>query len=236
PGATTSISTDLAPATTNTNACMVCTPYAVNEDNCNTIANCVPQYAVATVTVGSAPVHVGALTGTALYTAVGVEYVDVDNSLNSGALIINVPTSSYNITSLRDAMIASISLSIQTSATGSNCFNVSYGVEQFKPRDGMLGWSDQMLKVPRNLLGLESHDALIPRDHPFQTEQHMIMCNAAYFHTANYYDPWWRTAPQPGPTDFMNAVFTFQASNSDNFLCEFLDMLVDGLTMLAPEF
>jgi len=62
------------------------------------------------------------------------------------------------------------------------------------------------------------------------------MCNGAYFHTTNYYDPFWRTAPQPGPTDFINALFTFDASNSDQFLCEFIDKLADGLTVLAPEF
>ncbi|KAE8441020.1 hypothetical protein EG329_006084 [Mollisiaceae sp. DMI_Dod_QoI] len=265
PGATTSIPTDLPPPTTNTKACMVCTPYAINEDNCNTIPNCMPQIAVATLTVGSAPVHVGTLTGAALYTSVsnaleslcppvtqtttstqcsetgeadigGIQYIDIDESLNTGSLVVKVPTSGYNITSIRDAMIASISLSIQTSATGSNCFNVTYTVEELKRRDGLMGLVDEALRVSRNLLGSRDHEYLNLRDRPYPTTKHMTMCNGAYFHTANYYDPFWRTAPQPGPTDFMNALFTFEASNSDQFLCEFLDMLVDGLTVLAPDF
>jgi hypothetical protein len=242
---------------------MVCTPYAINEDNCNTIPNCSPQIAVATVTVGSAPVHVGTLTGVALYTAVsnaleslcppvtqtttstqcsetgqaeigGVPYVDPGESLDSGSLIVKVPTSGYNLTSLRDAMIASIALSIQTSATGKNCFNVTYEVEELKRRDGLLGWVDEALRTSRRLLGFRDH--LAPRDRPYLSTEHMTMCNGAYFHTTNYYDPFWRTAPQPGPTDFINALFTFEASNNDQFLCEFIDMLVDGLTVLAPEF
>jgi hypothetical protein len=256
PGATTSISMDLPPPSTNSKACMVCTQYAVNEDNCNTIPNCSPQIAVATVTVGSAPVHVGTLTGVALYTSVsnaldslcppvtqtttstqcsetgqaeigGIPYVDPEESLDSGSLIVKVPTSGYNLTSLRDAMIASIALSIQTSATGTNCFNVTYDVE-LKRRDGLLGWVDEGLRISRRLLSF--------RDHPHLSTEQMTMCNGAYFHTTNYYDPFWRTAPQPGPTDFINALFTFDASNSDQFLCEFIDMLADGLTVLAPEF
>ncbi|KAF4624529.1 hypothetical protein G7Y89_g13641 [Cudoniella acicularis] len=265
PGATTSVSADLPPPTTNINACMVCTPYPINGDNCNTIQNCTPQIAVATVTVGSAPVHVGTLTGAVLYTSVsnaleslcppvtqtttstqcsvtghadigGIKYVDSSESLDTGSLVVKVPTSGYNVTSLRDAMIASIALFIQTSTTGSNCFNVRYTVEELKRRDGLLGWVDEALRVPRSLLDFGGHEVLNPRDHPHPTKEQMTMCNGAYFHTANYYDPFWRTAPQPGPSDSINALFTFEASNSDQFLCEFLNMMVDGLTLLAPEF
>lgn len=256
PGVTTSISTDLPPPTTNTKACMVCTPLGINEDNCQPITNCIAQAAVATVTVGSAPVHVGTLTGTALYTSVskaleslcppvtqtttstqcletgeasigGVSYVGSDEMLGSGSLVIKVPESGYNVTSMRDAMIASIALSMQASASGKNCFNVTYMVEQLKRRDGVLGYVDDV----RNLFGLMEE-----RDHPHPTKESKGMCNGAYFHTANYYNLFWRTAPQPGPTDFINALFTFEASNSEDFLCEFMDMLVDGLTLLAPEF
>jgi hypothetical protein len=241
---------------------MVCTPYAIYEDNCNTIPNCSLQIAVATVTVGSAPVRVGTLMGVALYTSVsnaleslcppvtqttsstqcsetgqaeigGIPYVDSGESLETGSLIVKVPTSGYNLTSLRDAMIASIALSIQTSATGKNCFSVTYNVEELKRRDGLLGWVDEGLSMSRRLLGFQ--DQLTPRDHPHLTTEEMAMCNGAYFHTTNYYDPFWRTAPQPGPTDFINALFSFEASNNDQLLYEFIDMLVDGLAVLAPE-
>ncbi|CZR54920.1 uncharacterized protein PAC_04805 [Phialocephala subalpina] len=239
PGTTTSISTDLPPPTTNTRACMVCTPYAVNGDNCNTIPNCIPQVAVATVTVGSAPVHTTTstqCTETGQVKIGGIPCVDPEEFLDVRSLVVEVPTSGYNVTSLRDAMIASIALSIQVSATGSNCFKITYNVEQLKRRDGLLGWVDGVLRIPRRALSFGAIEYLNPRDRPFETKETMTMCNGAYFHTGDYSDPYRRTGPEPGPSDFMNTLFTFQASNSDNFLCEFLDMLVDGLTLLAPEF
>jgi hypothetical protein len=250
------VSKNLATPTTNTKACMICTRNTIDEGNCKPIPDCIPQIAVATVTVGSAPVHVGTLTGTALYTSVsvaleslcppvtqttsstqcsetgqaeigGVQYVDSDESLETGSLIIKVPTSGYNITSMRDAMIASIALSIQTSATGKNCFNISYTVEKLNRRNSIMGYVDDA----RSFFGLMEE-----RDRPSPGRESMGMCNSAYSHTASYYNPFWTLAPKPGPSDFMNALFTFQASNSDQFICEFLDMLTEGLSVLAPEF
>lgn len=124
PDSTTTITNALGGATTNTRLCQVCTPYAINEDSCQTIPGCIPQVAVASVTVGSKPVHVGTLTGGDLYTSVsdalvslcptpsqtesatqcdetgsisigGIEYVD-DEFLQTGSLVVEVPTSGYN--------------------------------------------------------------------------------------------------------------------------------------------
>ncbi|KAF8848001.1 hypothetical protein BDZ45DRAFT_777977 [Acephala macrosclerotiorum] len=211
PGATTSVSTDLPPPTINTRACVVCTPYAVNEDNCNTILNCIPQIAVATITVGNALVHVGTIaqcTETGQVKIGSIPYVDPEDLLNVRSLV-KVPTSGYNVTSLRDAMIVSIVLSIQVSATSSNCFNMTYNVEQLKRRDGLLGWVDDALRIPRNLLGFRGLEYLNPRDRPYESKETITMCNGAYFHTADYNNPYWRMAPEPGLSDFMNALFTF---------------------------
>jgi hypothetical protein len=246
----------------------VCTPYTQFEDNCNNIPNCNPEIAVATITMGSAPVHVGTLTGVALYTAVSealellcpsvtqtttstqctatgqipignIPYVSPDHSLEYGSLVVQVPTSGYNIISLRNAMIASISLSIQASATGSNCFKQTYEVMELKRRDGLLGWIDNVPRYSPSLLGLSDHGHLNSRDNDGKLSTHdetITLCNAAYFHSADYSDPFWRLAAEPGPSDFIEALFTFNFSNSGNFFCEFLDMLSDALTLVAPEY
>lgn len=83
--------------------------------------------------------------------------------------------------------------------------------------------------------GLSARD-LKGRDHPYPEREEKTMCSAAWFHTANYYNPFWRTATDPGPTDYINAEVSFHTSNSDDFLCSFLDALVDGLALVAPEF
>lgn len=263
PEATTTMTNALGEATTNTRLCQVCTPYAINEDSCQTIPGCIPQVAAASVTVGSKPVHVGTLTGTDLYTSVsdalvslcptpsqtssatqcdetgsvsigGIEYVDQD-SLQTGSLVVQIPTSGYNDSTILMAMINSIAMSIQNSATstsGNNCFTVHYEIEELKRRG--LGFWD-LYSSAMNRLGLRDGD-LNSRDHPIPMRQHKTMCNAAWFHTAEYYNPFWRTARDPGPTDYINAEVSFHASNNDDFLCSFLDALVDGLALVAPEF
>lgn len=124
PRSTTTMTNGLGAPTTNMRLCHVCTPHAINEGSCQTIPGCIPQVAVASVTVGSKPVHVGTLTGGDLYTSVldalvslcpipsqtvsatqfdetgslsigGIEYVD-DEFLQTVSLVVEVPTSGYN--------------------------------------------------------------------------------------------------------------------------------------------
>lgn len=212
---------------------------------------------------GSKPVHVGTLTGTDLYTSVsdalvslcptpsqttsatqcdetgsvsigGIEYVD-QNSLETGSLVVQIPTSGYNDSNILAAMINSIATSIQnsaTSASGNNCFTVHYEVEELRVERRGLGFWD-LYSSAMNHLGLRDLDT---RDRPIPVRQHKTMCNAAWFHTAEYYNPFWRTARDPGPTDYINAEVSFHASNNDDFLCSFLDALVHGLALVAPEF
>lgn len=260
PDSTTTMMNALGRPTTNTRLCQVCTPYAINEDSCQTIPGCIPQVAVASVTVGSKPVHVGTLTGGDLYTSVsdalvslcptpsqtesatqcdetgsisigGIEYVDC---LQTGSLVVEVPTSGYNDSQILTAMIKSIATSIENSATstsGNNCFTAHYIVEEMKRS---LGFWD-LYSSAMDRFGLSARD-LQGRDHPYPEREEKTMCNAAWFHTANYYNPFWRTATDPGPTNFINAEVSFHTSNSDDFLCSCLDALVDGLALVAPEF
>lgn len=70
PGTAIKPTITLGPATTNTRNCQICTPVGPNEDDCHKMTSCTPKVAQVTNTMGSSSVHVGPLTGTALYTAV----------------------------------------------------------------------------------------------------------------------------------------------------------------------
>lgn len=221
----------LGPATTNLMNCQVCSPVVVNEDSCTSIPNCIPQYPVATVSVGSSPVNVGTLTGTALYSSVSnaleslcpevtqttaltqcsgaatipdIAYPADDDLQTDGELQVVIGLSGYNSTQLRDALISSLAASAQQAATGSNCY------------------------VPEGSAGLG--------DAPPGPDD--TLCNSAWFYEADYYNPWWREAPEPGPTDFIHATIEFHtAPNSFNdFVCEFIDLMIDALAVIEPEF
>ncbi|TVY40883.1 hypothetical protein LOCC1_G006489 [Lachnellula occidentalis] len=251
PGASATITTNIAlgPASTNSALCQVCSLAVVNEDACSSIANCIPQAAQASVQAGSSPVHVGTLTGTALYTSVSsaleqlcppvtqtnsatkcsetdtikignIQAIE-DNSLTTGEMDVTVKSSSYNATSLRDAMIKSAALTFQNSATGKNCYNATYTTEAFKKRSN-LDWFKESV-------GLAS------RDRPYPEQETIQLCNAGDFAGVQYFSQFWRTAPQPGATDFLDANIAFDSSGSD-FWCEFLADLMDELVVVEPEF
>ncbi|KAL9071734.1 MAG: hypothetical protein Q9161_003998 [Pseudevernia consocians] len=238
----------LGPATTNTAVCQVCTPYAVNGADCTTIPNCQPQAAAATVQAGTSPVHVGTLTGSALYTSVssaleslcppvtgtsvqscsetdqvtigGIEYVEEDELQRDGEFIVKVATSSYNQTSLRDAMINSAALTAQYSAAGKNCYNMSYVQFDGKKRD------------------LESSFSLVERlgggDEPITLDMHV--CNAGAYAGVQYFDPYWRDQQTPGASDYLDVTYSFQVGPGGQFLCDFIELLTDALAVVEPEF
>ena len=140
----------LGPATTNPAICKICTPCAVNRVDCTTIPNCTPHTAAATVEVGTSPVHMGTLTGSALYTSVssaleslcppvtgttaqscvetdhvairGIVYLSEDELQYDGEFIVKVASSSYNYTSFRDAMVESAATTAQYSNPGNNYY------------------------------------------------------------------------------------------------------------------
>ena len=223
--------TTLGPASTNIAACQVCAPVVVNEDSCTSIPNCTPQGAVATVSIGSSPVNVGTLTGTALYTSVSsalksicpsvtqttaltqcsgsatvpnIAYASGDDLATDGELLVTVDISGYNTTQLRDALINSLATSAQQAATGSNCY------------------------VPEGSAGIGS-----PAPNPKDT-----FCNSAWFYEANYFNPWWRQAADPGPTDFIHATIEFHTVPQSilQFVCDFIDIAIDALAIVEPEF
>ena len=250
PGAAAAVTptNGLGPATTNTAVCQVCSPYAINEADCTTLPNCTPRAAAATVQAGTSPVHVGTLTGSALYTSVssaleslcppvtgttaqscvetdqvtikGIDYVEEDELQRDGEFIVKVASSSYNYTSLRDAMIDSAATTAQYSAAGKNCYNMSYVQYDGKKRD------------------LESSFPLVERlgggGEPIQEEMHV--CNAGAFAGVQYFDPYWRDQKTPGASDYLDVEFSFQVGPGGQFLCDFIEALTDALAVVEPEF
>lgn len=74
------------------------------------------------------------------------------------------------------------------------------------------------------------------RDHPYPVEESIELCNTAELAQVNYYSQYWRTAPQPGPTDYIEVQYSFHLPPGGNFLCDFLDFLIDDLAIIEPEF
>ncbi|KAI9850866.1 MAG: hypothetical protein M1838_004935 [Thelocarpon superellum] len=204
-----------------------------------------PMSAAVTVQAGSAPVHVGTLTGSALYTSISsalehlcpsvtqttsmtacetgsvtigdIDFSD-DGTLGQGELVVVVDSSAYNVSSLRDAMIHAAALTAQNSAVGNNCYEMEYTVEELRKR------------------GADNTTSLEVRDHPHPVEEKMTVCNVAQFAGVQYFNPYWRLAPQPGASDFIDASWSFQVGPGGDFLCDFLADLTDALLVIEPEF
>lgn len=192
------------------------------------------------------------MTGTALYTAVSsalekvcpevtqtttstacsgtgvsigaISYV-ADDALNTdGELDMIVNSGVYNVTSLRDAMIQSAALTMQkASQSKSNCYNTTYTVDALERR-----------RFPLLSFGPRSHSS--KRDHVGTEDITVEFCNSANSALVNYFAPWWRQAPSPTVSDFLNINFSFKVGPGGAFLCDFLEDLEDGLTIIAPEF
>lgn len=239
----------LGPATTDKKMCQVCTPVVNNEDECSSIKNCVVQTGAVTIEAGSSSVHVGTMTGSALYTGISkaleslcpsvtqtksmtgcstdtakvknVPFVDA-GFLAEGTIDVKVGSSAYNVTSLRDAMIRSAALAAMHSASGKNCYSVQYDTEVYRKRDDE-SWLSGI--VP----------AIFKRDHPYPESHHGTFCNMAAFAGVQYYDPWWRLGP-PGPSDYIDVEYSFDSGGGGDFACDLLTGLVDAFAIVQPEF
>jgi len=247
--------TALGPPITDIPSCQICTPYALNEANCSSIPSCTIQFRqtpTAYVQAGSSLVHVGTLTSTALSSSIAsalqkvcptvtqttvmtvceTDTVTIQNipyrdpgagSLEQGELQVKVKASQYNATSLRNAMIDSAALTAMKSATGKNCYEQEYTIESFRKRGLVSGL--------RQSLGLEK------RDHPLPTHQHMTMCMASSFAGVQYKPPFWRKAQDPATTVmWIDTEWDFHIPPGGDFDCAFIQDLIEGLAVIAPEF
>lgn len=146
-----------------------------------------------------------------------------------GELIVKVESSAYNVTSLRDAMINTAALTAQHSSQNQkNCYTASYatGLVKYK-RDYIPFWTPA-----RRWLGLgnrESAGAL-------EGHESATWCNIASFAGVQYYDRYWRLAPNPGSTDYIDASWSFSTGPGGSFACEFIQDLIDALGVIQPEF
>ncbi|KAI1759341.1 hypothetical protein GGR53DRAFT_150707 [Hypoxylon sp. FL1150] len=238
------ISTGFGPPTTDMKHCQVCTRVVNNEDSCSSIKNCIVQTGAVTLEAGSSSVHVGTVTGTALYTGVsnalekicptptsksftscktdsasinGVPYVEAGFLAKDGEIVVSVESSAYNETSIRDALIKTAAAAAQHAATGKNCYTAHYEVEE-------------MRKVRR------WWNRLLGRDAPHPEPESATWCNSVGFAGPHYYNPWWRLQASPGATDYMDVHYEFHKGADGDFDCEILQAAVDGFAFVEPLF
>lgn len=242
-------------ASTYTKNCQGCTQVGFNAPNCTPVPKCIPISAEVTVQAGSSPVHIGTLTGTALYTSVSsaleklcpavtqtksstvcetgsvtvpnIEYVS-DESLDSdGELVIKVAASLYNSTTLRDAMIKSAALTAQKgSEQTSSCSNQTYTTLMKRDRRPLSRIYGRMSGAFAGYI----------RDRPEPVVQKGLFCNTAAFAGVGYFSAEWRQQQQPGAEAYIDATWDFQAAPGGDFLCDFIEDLEVGLAVVAPEF
>ncbi|KAI1765266.1 hypothetical protein GGR53DRAFT_490503 [Hypoxylon sp. FL1150] len=238
------ITTGFGPVSTDTFYCKVCTPIAPYAASCSSLAGCQPSKGTVTLEAGSSSVHVGTLTGDALYTSVsnaldkicptpsasggdftscstdgavieGIDYISEDALLTSGELVVSVESSKYNETNIRDALIKTAAAAAQNAAVGTNCYQQGY--------NSLLRRSWWMPDLFR-------------RDRLHVTRQQITFCNTVGFAGPHYYSPWWKTAG-PGATDYIDARWEFHGNSGvEDFACSLLEAAVDAFAFVEPEF
>ena len=213
---TIAITANFGPAVTNTMICSVCSPVANNGATCTSLSNCLPQTPTATIQIGSSPVPVGTLTSDALSSAISsaisslcppvtqtttsttcdetskvtipnIVYVDDGSLATDGELIVQIDSSGYNDTALLSPLAGMAALSISSSATGGNCYEAEYTVEELKAKrwyssalDAGLGW------MP-----------FYKRDHPYPVQEKIELCNSGHFASPQIYSQWYATPISP---------------------------------------
>ena len=220
---TIAITQNWGPPVTNSMICQACTPTTdFGAGTCTSLPNCLPQTPTATIQIGSSPVQVGTLTSAALFTSIssavaslcpttatqcdqdskvtisGIAYVEDDSLETDGELIVQIDSSGYNDSSILNNLIGMAAQSFASSATGGNCADVSYTVEELRKRD-----------------------------HPYPVEETMNMCTAGHFASPQYYSQYWRDAKNPGPQDWLDVEITFGPGPGGELLCAFIDELLE---------
>ena len=209
---TIAITANFGPAVTNSMICSVCSPVANNGATCTSLSNCLPSTPTATIQIGSSPVPVGTLTSDALSSAISsaisslcppvtqtttsttcdetskvtipnIAYIDASSLATDGGLVVQIDSSGYNDTALLAPLAGMAALSISSSATGGNCYEATYTVEELKVKrwyssalDAGLGW------MP-----------FYKRDHPYPVEEKIELCNSGHFASPQIYSQWYAT-------------------------------------------
>lgn len=192
PSGTIAITANFGPAVTNTMICSVCSQIADYGNTCKPLANCLPQTPTATIQIGSSPVPVGTLTSSLLSSSISsaiaslcppvtqtttsttcdetakvkipnIVYVDEGSLATDGELIVQIDSSGYNDTALLGPLAGMAALSIASSATGGNCYQAEYTIEEKKRK----------------------------RDHPYPITEKIELCHAGHFASPQIYSQWY---------------------------------------------
>ena len=213
---TIAITANFGPAATNSMICSVCPPVADDGATCTSLSNCLPQTPTATIQIGSSPVPVGTLTSDALSSAISsaisslcppvtqtttsttcdetskvkipnIAYIDDGTLAKDGELVVQIDSSGYNDTALLHPLAGMAAFSISSSATGGNCYEAEYTVEELKAKrwyssalDAGLGW------MP-----------FYKRDHPYPVQEKIELCNSGHFASPQIYSQWYTTPVFP---------------------------------------
>jgi hypothetical protein len=153
-----------------------------------------------------------------------IDFINAGALDKGGQLVVKVESSSYNTTSLRDAMIKSAALTAQKGSEGAHsCYDQPYA-SVFKR------------KLPFSLSRSRLFARYLKRDRPEATEQQAHFCNTASFAGVQYFSPEWRQAKNPGAQAFIDANWAFKVGPGGSFECDFIEALQAGLAVFAPEF
>lgn len=130
---------------------------------------------------------------------------------------MQVKNSQYNITSLRDTLIQPAAMAAQHSTSGKNCHDQEYDIPLKKKR-----WWHSLPLVCRHMVQ--------PRI------EHSTFCNYIDFAGAHYYSPYVNVNNVGTATDYIEAEWRFEKGEAAELSCDFISGLIDGLTVVAPEF
>lgn len=226
---TIAITANFGPAVTNTMICSVCSPVQDNGASCTSLPNCLPQTPTATIQIGSSPVPVGTLTSSALSSAISsaisslcppvtqtttsttcdetskvtipnIAYVEDGSFSTDGELVVQIDSSGYNDTALLGPLAGIAALSIASSATGRNCYEAEYTVEEKAKR-----WYSSAIDTSLSLL------PLYRRDRPYPVQEKIELCNAGHFASPQIYSQWYVIAVlrSPAMTFFIPSLILF---------------------------
>ena len=229
---TIAITHNYGPPYTNTQICQACTRTTdLGPLKCTSVPNCYPETPSATIQIGTSPVQVGTLTSAALFTSISaavsqlcpstatacdemtkikipdIAYIEDDNLISDGELLVQVASSGYNDSSRLQSLIGMAAQSFASSATGKNCADVEHAVLEGRKRD-----------------------------HPVLEYEKINLCHAGHFASPQYYSQYWRKAAKPGPQDYLSVEITFGVGPGGHLVCEFVEALAELVeTAFTPE-
>ncbi|KAF7917703.1 uncharacterized protein EAE98_010119 [Botrytis deweyae] len=128
------------------------------------------------------------------------------------------------------SLVAGATIFWDTALTASGCSGRKYAEELRK----------RFIWTPRGIRDSFSPSVddieISKRDHPNRVEEHINVCNAAQFAGVQYFGQYWRTAPLPGATAYIDANWEFTTGPGGDFIFKFLQDLTDALIAIEPEF